>query len=176
MAAAALRRTAKSLPGGASSQSCSPSSGQTAEGNQRGRASVLDYEHMQRTALTGAQHQPDTCPPDQPLDGSVQYQQAGSDQIPLTTETGSEYQVLGTGVAADMSAQYLQAGEGSISNAIVDAQLTHPISRDDGAEMPDASLTQDVIPTMLTFTASASTAELLTILVAPENTHGQRCC
>ena len=135
MEAAALRRTAKSLPGGASSQSCSPSSGQTGDG----RASVLDSEHVQRNALTGAQHQPDTSPLDQPLDGSVQYRQAGNDHIPLTTEIGSQYQALGTGIAADMSAEYLQAGEGSISNAIVDAQHIYSISRDDDTEMPDTT-------------------------------------
>ena len=82
MAAAALRWTAKSLPGGASSHSSSPSSGQTAKGNQRGRASVLDSEHLQRNALTGAQHQPDTSPLDQQLEGSVQCWQAGNDEIP----------------------------------------------------------------------------------------------
>ena len=33
----------------------------------------------------------------------------GNDQIPLTTETGSQYQEPGTGIAADTSTQYLQA-------------------------------------------------------------------
>ena len=48
MAAAALWSTANSLPGGASSQSWSPSSSQTTESDQRGRASVLESEHTQR--------------------------------------------------------------------------------------------------------------------------------
>ena len=134
MAATALCRTANSLPGGASSQSWFSSSRQTAEGNQRGRASVLGSEHMHRNALTGAQHHPGTSPLDQPSDGSVQHRQAGNDQLPLTTETGSQYQAFGTGIAADISAQNLQAMEGSISNAIVDGQLTHPNSRDDDTD------------------------------------------
>ena len=62
-----------------------------------------------------------------------------------TTENSSQYKQPGTGIAADTSALYLQAGAGSISNAIVDAQLTHPVRRDDDAEMPRAPLAHDIL-------------------------------
>ena len=97
---------------------------------------------MQRTDQAGAQHQPGTSSLEQPPDGSVQYRHAWNDQIPLTTETRSQYQAFGTGIAADMSAQYLQQEKGSISNAIVDAELTHPVSQDD--DTCDAPLTHDI--------------------------------
>ena len=42
------------------------------------------------------------------------------------------------------STQHLPGGEGNIPNAIVDAQLTHAISRDDDTEMPAAPLTHDI--------------------------------
>ena len=145
MAASALRRTAKSTPDGVSN----PSWPSNPVGDPRSLAPMFDPEHahslpQDQTAPAGIQPQPVTSLLDQPIEGSVQYQHAGNDQTPLTTETSPQHQAPGTCTAAATPAQYLQAGEGSISNPIVDAQLTHPLSRHDGAEMLAFPLMHDV--------------------------------
>ena len=137
-----LRRTAKSTPGGASSQSWFPNSGQTSEGDHRSRALVLVSEKVQQlqlasslsllqeqSAQAGTQHQPVTSPLDQPIEGSVQYQQDGKDQTPLIAETSSQFQSLGSGTSGTTPAQYLPSGEGHVPNGIAEAQLTHPLIR-----------------------------------------------
>ena len=78
----------------------------------------------------------------------VRYQPAGNNLTPLThaalMETSSQYQPTQNGSCIHPPTQYLAARESNIPTAIVDTQLTHPISQDDGTEMPAAPLTHDI--------------------------------
>ena len=106
MAATAVRRTAKSTSGGASSPSWPSNPGQTPVGDPRSLAPMLNFEHAQQlqsaslsllqeqSAQAENQSQPVTSPLDQSIEESVQYQPTGNDQTPLTTETSSQYQHL----------------------------------------------------------------------------------
>ena len=74
--------------------------------------------------------------------GLVQYQPAGNNLTPFThtalTELSSQYQPAGDSSGIQPPAQYLPAMEGNIPTAIVDARLTHPLSRDDDNDMSAA--------------------------------------
>ena len=170
MTAAALRRTAKSPPGGSTNQSWSPNSGsattdelsnqswtsnsgETSEGHAepgndaRFRVRAADATCQQPLGpqrSDGPQHQSATSPLDQPHGAPVQYQPSGNDPSPLATETGSQYQPIGNGTSGTTPAQYLSSGEGHTSRNIAKAQLTQLISPDDDAEMPAAPLVHDI--------------------------------
>ena len=87
------------------------------EHKQQPPASSFTLPQHQNTQ-TGTQTQSATSLKDQPQGVQVQYQPSGNDLTSL-------------------------AGEGSNSTAIVDAELTHLISRDDDTEMPAALLVHD---------------------------------
>ena len=82
-----------------------------------------------RNDQTGLHTQSASSLLDEPQGGSGQYQPSGNNPTPLTT--GASDQPTGND-------QTPLAGEGLNSTAIVDAQLTPPISRDDEAERQDA--------------------------------------
>ena len=154
MAAPALRRTAKSTPGGSTNQSWSPNSGsatkgelsdqgwtpnsgQASEGEPRSLAPMLASEHAQQpqpasnlmlmqdqTTQTGPQHQSVTSPVDQPQEAPVQYQPPGNDPIPLATETGSKYQPIRNGISGTTLAQCLSSVEGHTSRNIAAETMT----------------------------------------------------
>ena len=67
---------------------------------------------------------------------SVRYQPCGNDLTPLATEAPVQFQPGGNNLTP-------LAGDSSHSTAIVDAQLTPPISRDDDTETPAARLMHD---------------------------------
>ena len=147
MAAAALRRSAKTMPSRSSNQSWSPNSGQVTEDGSRNPALVLASEQQQSPAsnLTlpqqqnqqaGTQTQPASST-DQPQNGLIQYQPTGSNPGPPTVRTPGQYQPAG-------SNETPPAGEDLNSDAIVDAQLTHLISRDDALQGQDAPNASDV--------------------------------
>ena len=143
MAAAALRRSAKSTPSRSSNQSWATNSGQIAEEElrnpalheQQSSASILTLpkQQDQKTCIQGASttsagpttgwigteadywKRPHSTPQ---REFSVQYRPAGNDLAPL-------------------------AGANSNFGAIAEAQLTHLISRDDAAQGQDALSDQD---------------------------------
>ena len=93
---------------------------------------TLPQQHQQ----TGAQMQSAFPPLDQPPGGSGQYQPTGNDQTPTPTDAPVVY-------------------HNANSDAVVNAQLTHLISRDNQAQgqsatsnqdalMPDASMVHDI--------------------------------
>ena len=129
-AAAALRKSGKSKAR-SSNQSWSPNSGQVAEDGSQSPIGVFVSEQDQqppacnltlpqiRNDQTGMHTQSASSPLDQPQGASCQYQPTGNDQTSL-------------------------AGNDLNSTAIVDAQLTPPVSRNDDTEMPAAPLTHDI--------------------------------
>ena len=85
---------------------------------------------------------------DQPQDGSGQHQHTGNDQTPIPTGAPVVYQPSGNDLKPP-------AGANADSDAIVNAQLTHLVSRDDETQgqgatsnqdalMPDASMVHDI--------------------------------
>ena len=148
MAAAALRRSAKTTPSRSSNQSWSPNSGQVTEDGSRNPALVLASEQQQSSAsnLTlpqqqnqqaGTQTQPASSM-DQPQNGLIQYQPTGTNPEPPTVRTLGQYQPAGNNETP-------LAREDLNSDAIVDAQLTHLISRDDALQGQDAPNVPDVL-------------------------------
>ena len=101
-------------------------------------------EHSGWDSVPANWNGPTTSTLDKPIDGMVSYQPIGNDLTPLTTERGVKSQLPGNGTTVAMPAQFLPTGETYIPNSIVEAQLTHPISRDDDIEMPAAPLTHDI--------------------------------
>ena len=150
VAASGYRRSVKTAPGGPSQQSWSPNSGQAAENESGSSVDLLVSEQGQQSSSSGLtlpqQHQQagtqmqSALPPlDQPQGGSRQYRPAANDQTP--TPTGAPVTP--------------PAGANANSDVIVNAQLTHLISRDDEAHgqgatskqdalMPDASMVRDI--------------------------------
>ena len=147
MAAAALRRSAKTTPNRKSTQSWPSNSDQVTEDGSRNPALVLASEQQQSSAsmLTLPQQQNQQAGTqmqsasslDQPQIGLVQYQPTGTNPEPPTVRTPGQYQPAGNNETP-------LAGEDLNSDAIVDAQLTHLISRDDAPQGQDAPNTSDV--------------------------------
>ena len=145
MAAAALRRSAKTTPNRKSTQSWPSNSDQVTEDGSRTPALVLASEQQQSSASmlalpqqqnqqVGSQTQ-SASSMDQLQNGLGQYQPSGTNPEPPTVRTPGQYQPAGNNETP-------LAGEDLNSDAIVDAQLTHLISRDDaqqGQDAPDAS-------------------------------------
>ena len=91
-------------------------SGKTEQGQQSSSSGLtLPQQHQQ----TGTQMQPQG--------GLGQYQPTGNDQTPTPKGTPVVYQPSGNGLT-------LPAGANANSDAVVNAQLTHLISRDDQAQ------------------------------------------
>ena len=147
MAAAGFRHSGKTRAK-SSTQGWSPNPGQVAEDASRNPALVLASEHEQTSAsiLTLPQQQnqqagtqtqlPSSL--DQPQIGSVPYQPAGNNPESPTTDASGQYQPTGDN-------QTPLAGDDLNSNVIVNAQLTHLISRDDAAQGQDAPVVPDVL-------------------------------
>ena len=138
MAAASLglRKSGKSRAK-SSNQGWSPNSGQAADDQSGSFVDVLVSERDQQSSSSGLtlpqQNQQagsqtqSASSPDQLQNGSVQYQPSGNDLEPPTTETLGQYQPAGNNETS-------LAGDDLNSNVIVNAQLTHLISRDDAAQ------------------------------------------
>ena len=140
-----MRRSAKTTPNRKSTQSWPSNSDQVTEDGSRNPALVLASEQQQSSAsmLTlpqqrnqqvGSQTQSDSSM-DQPQKGLRQYQPSGTNPEPPTVRTPGQNQPAGNNETP-------LAGEDFNSDAIVEAQLTHLISRDDapqGQDAPDAS-------------------------------------
>ena len=147
MAASALRRSAKTTPNRTSTHSWPSNSGQVTQDGSRNPALVLASEQLQSSAsnLTLPQQQNQQAGTqtqsafslDQPQNGSVQYQPTGNNREPPTTDALGQYQPTGND-------QTPLAREDLNSDAIVDAQLTHLISRDDALQGQDALNASDV--------------------------------
>ena len=147
MAAAGFRHSGKSRAK-SSTQGWSPNSGQVAEDASRNPALVLASEHEQQSAsiLTLPQQQNQQAGTqtqlasllDQPQIGSVQYQPTGNNPEPPTSDALGQYQPTGNDETP-------LAGDDLNSNVIVNAQLTHLISRDDAAQGQDAPNVPDVL-------------------------------
>ena len=110
------------------------------------QSSATDLTLPQQHQQTSIQTQPASSSLDQPQVGSGQYQPTGNDQTP--TGASVVYQSSGNGLTPPAEAN-------TNSDAIVNAQLTHLISRDDQAQgqgatsnkdalMPDASMVHDI--------------------------------
>ena len=108
--------------------------------------SATDLTLPQQHQQTSIQTQPASSSLDQPQVGSGQYQPTGNDQTP--TGASVVYHSSGNGLTPPAEAN-------TNSDAIVNAQLTHLISRDDQAQgqgatsnkdalMPDASVVHDI--------------------------------
>ena len=159
MAAAGLglRKSGKSRAK-SSNQGWSPNSGQAADDQSGSFVDVLVSERDQQSSSSGLtlpqQNQQagsqtqSASSPDQLQNGSVQYQPSGNDLEPPTTETLGQYQPAGNNETS-------LAGDDLNSNVIVNAQLTHLISRDDAPQgqddpnasdvpMPDAPTVHDI--------------------------------
>ena len=147
MAAAALRRSAKTTPNRTSTQSWPSNSDQVTEDGSRNPALVLASEQQQSSAsmLTLLQQQNQQAGTqmqsasslNQPQSGLIQYQPTGTNPEPPTVRTPGQYQPAGNNETP-------LAGEDLNSDAIVDAQLTHLISRHDAPQGQDAPNTSDV--------------------------------
>ena len=147
MAAAALRRSAKTTRSKSSDQSWPPNSGHVTEDGSRNPALVLPSEQQQLSAsiLTLPQQQNQQAGTqmqfaysmDQPQIGSDQYQPTGNNPEPPTTDASGQYQPAGNNETPI-------AGDDLNSNVIVYAQLTHVFSRDDAAQGQDAPNVPDV--------------------------------
>ena len=79
---------------------------------------------------------PATSLPDQTQNAQFQYLPSGNDQAPLVMGVQVQYGLSGNDLTPS-------AEEACDSTAIVDAQLTPPISRDDDAQMQDAPRDDD---------------------------------
>ena len=140
MAAAAFRHSGKSRAK-SSTQSWTPNSGQVTEDGPRNPALMLASEQQQSSGsiLTLPQQQNQQAGTqtqsayslDQPQIGSVQYQPSGSNPEPPTTDVLGQYQPAGNNETP-------LARDDLNSDVIVNAQLTHLISRDDAAQGQDA--------------------------------------
>ena len=148
MAAAGLglRKSGKSRAK-SSTQSWSPNSSQAAEDQSGSFVDVLVSERDQQSSSSGLtlpqqnQQAGTLTQPASSLDqlqnGLVQYQPSGNDLEPPTTDALGQYQPAGNNETS-------LAGDDLNSNVIVNAQLTHLISRDDAAQGQDAPNAPDV--------------------------------
>ena len=141
-----LRKSGKSRAK-SSTQGWSPNSGQAAEDQSGSLVDVLVSEQGQQSSSSGLtlpqqQNQQagtqtqSASSPDQLQNGLVQYQPSGSNPGPPTTDTLGEYQPAG-------NHETPLAGDDLNSDVIVNAHLTHLISRDDAAQGQDAPSDQD---------------------------------
>ena len=103
--------------------------------------------------------QSDFPPLDQPQSGLGQYQPTGNDQTPAPTSAPVVYQPSGTGLT-------LPAGANANSEAVVNAQLTHLIRRDDQAQGQGATSNQDAL---------MPDASVVHDIATPRRTIGGRC-
>ena len=136
MAAAALRRSAKTTPNRMSTQSWLSNSGQVTEDGSRNPALVLASEQQQSASIltlpqqqdqqTGVQMQ-SASPLDQPQIGTVQYQPSGNNLEPPSTDALGQYWPTGNDETP-------LAGDDLNSDVIDNAQLTHLIFRDDACQ------------------------------------------
>ena len=138
MAAAGLglRKSRKSRAK-SSTQGWSPNSGQAAEDESGSLVDVFVSEQGQQSSSSGLtlpqQHQQTgthmqaTSSLDQPQGALVQYHLTGNNPAPPTTDALGQYQPPGNNETP-------LAGDDLNSNVIVNAQLTHLISRDDAAQ------------------------------------------
>ena len=145
-ASAGLRKSGKSRAK-SSNQGWSPNSGQDAELESASLVDVFVSEQGQHSSSSslalpqqqnhqaGTQMQPDSSM-NQPQSGLIQYQPTGTNPEPPTVRTLDQYQPSGN--------NEMLAGVVLNSDAIVDAQLTHLISRDDGLQGQDAPNASDV--------------------------------
>ena len=152
-----LRKSGKSRAK-SSTQGWSPNSGQAAEDQSGGLVHVLVSEQGQQSSSSGLRfpqqnqqagtQMQSASSMDQRQNGLVQHQPTGSNPGPPTTDTLGEYQPAGNNETP-------LAGDDLNSNVIVNAQLTHLISRDDapqgqdapnvpGVPMPDAPAVHDI--------------------------------
>ena len=147
--ASGFRRSVKTALGRTSQQSWSPNSGQSAENESGSSVDVLVSEQGQQSSSsgltlpqqyqqTGTQMQSAFLPLDQPQGGSGQDQSTGNDQTPTPMGAPVVYQPSGNDLTPP-------AGANANSDAIVDAQLTHLISRDDQAQGQGATSNQDAL-------------------------------
>ena len=141
-----LRKSGKSRAR-SSNHGWSPNSGQAAHDEFGSFVDVLVSEqgqHSSSSGLTLPQQQnqqagtqtQSASSPDQPQNGLVQYQPSGSNPEPPTAHASCQYQPAGNNETP-------LAGDDLNSNVIVNAQLTHLISRDDAAQGQDAPSDQD---------------------------------
>ena len=148
MAAAGLglRKSAKSRAK-SSNQGWSPNSGQAAEDESGSFVDVLVSEqgqHSSSSGLTLPQQQNQQAGSqtqlassmDQSQNGLVQYQPSGTNPEPPTANALGQYQPAGNNETP-------LAGEDLNSDVIVNAQLTHLISRDDAPQGQDAPNVSD---------------------------------
>ena len=146
MAAAGFRHSGKSRA--KSTQGWFPNSGQVAEDATRNPDLVLASEQQQLSAIilalpqqqnqqAGTQTQ-SASSLDQPQNGLVQYRPTGNNPEPPTTDAMGQYQPAGNNETP-------LAGDDLNSSVIVNAQLTHLISRDDAAQEQNASNIPDVL-------------------------------
>ena len=164
-----MRRSAKTTPSRSSNQSWSPNSGQVTGDGSRNPALVLASEQQQSSAsiLTLPQQQNQQAGTQtqlssslhQPQIGSVQYQPSGNNPEPPTTDALGQYQPTGNNETP-------LAGDDLNSNVIVNAQLTHLISRDDAAQGHDAPDVPDVL---------MPDAPAVHDIATPRRTVGGRC-
>ena len=184
-AGAGLRKSGKSRAK-SSNQGWSPNSGQDAEPESASLVDVFVSEQGQHSSSSGlalpqqqnqqagTQMQPASSM-NQPQSGLTQYQPTGTTPEPPTVRTLDQCQPTGNNETP-------LAGVDLNSDAIVDAQLTHLISRDDapqGQDAPNASdvpmpdtptvhdiatprrtVGQSVIPSLMTITQSLDTDSL----------------
>ena len=102
---------------------------------QQSSASILPFAEQQNQQV-GTQTQ-SASSLDQPQIGLVQYQPTGNNPEPPTTDALGQYQPAGNNETP-------LTGDDLNSDVIVNAQLTHLISRDDAAEGRDAPNVSDV--------------------------------
>ena len=130
-----------------SNQSWSPNSAQDAEHESASFVDVLASEQGQHSSSSGLrlpqQNQQagsqtqSASPMDQLQNGLGQYQPSGTKPEPPTAHASCQYQPAGNNETP-------LAGVVLNSDAIVDAQLTHLISRDDASQGQDAPHASDV--------------------------------
>ena len=148
----------------------SPNSGQVIEDGSRNPAKVLVSEHAQQSSASNLtlpqQHDQQTgiqtqsaSSLDQPQNGLVKYRPSGNNPEPLTADALGQYQPAGNNETPP-------AGAKSNSTAIVNAQLTPIISRDDDAQRQDAPRDQD---------APMPDAPTVHDIATPRRTIGGRC-
>ena len=139
-----------------STQGRSPNSGQAAEDESGSLVDVLVSERGQQSSSSGltlpqqhqqtGTHKQATSSLDQPQGGLVQYQPTGNNPAPPTTDALGLYQPAGNNETP-------LAGDDLNSNVIVNAQLTHLISRDDAAQGQDVPNVSDVLDARRTSSA-----------------------
>ena len=137
-AASGYRKSGKTRPSRSSNQTWSPNSAQSAEDDTGISVDVLVSEQGQQSSSsgltlpqhhqqTGTQMQSAFPPLDQPQGGLGQYRPSENDQTPTPTGAPLVYQPSGNGLTQPAAAN-------ANSDAVVNDQLAHLISRDDQAQ------------------------------------------